>query len=335
MKVSSERDRITKEAADWLVALEDSPEDPELQVRFHAWLVTHHDHALAWSHVVDVYGMMAKVPPLYENRWAPHARGEGTARSSKQVLSPLGITSAHADNALRWLAGALAACVASLIFPTVTTMMHADFAHSDLAVKSFHLEDGSHIRLGPHSAVMSVLMEEKRLVHLYQGQVFFEVSTDANRPFEVEAHHVKTTVLGTAFDVRVGEQGVTVGVRQGRVQVDNGNPSRAVEEKLEPGEWVQVFWTGAAHRGRTVPEEIALWAEGQLIARDQRLSEIVTELSRYYTGSIVFADESLGQRRISGVYNLHDPVAALRAAVGVHGGSISESSGSILIHSPQ
>lgn len=333
MRATGETDRTTREAADWLVALDENPDDAQLRDRFHAWLSAHHDHAEAWSHVADVYQMMAKLSPVYEERWTPDAAGYQTKRLSatKAYAAASAESGRSARRPVRWLAGTLAACMASLVFPTTLITLHTDFAHSHLRAGTAHLQDGSHVRIAPHSTVMSVLSDERRLVHVYRGRAFFDVSPDANRPFEVEAHKVKATVLGTAFEVQLGEQAATVGVRRGRVRVDYAVASASVSERLEPGDWVRVSWAGMAERGRTVPDEVALWTEGQLIVRDQRLRDVVEQLGQYYDGSIAFADERLGQRRVSGVYNLGDPLAAMIAAVGVHGGSLVESSEGVVI----
>ena len=80
--------------------------------------------------------------------------------------------------------------------------------------------------------------------------------------------------------------------------------------------------------------KIALWAEGQLIARDQRLREIVTELSGYYAGSIVFATKAWANaayRRLQSSRSCRSPTSRRGSPRRIHFGS----SGSILIHSPQ
>jgi transmembrane sensor len=60
------------------------------------------------------------------------------------------------------------------------------------------------------------------------------------------------------------------------------------------------------------------------VVDDASIAEVVDKLRRYHRGVILLADRALAARRIAGVYNLGSPVAALRAAVEPHGGSVRE-----------
>ena len=68
------------------------------------------------------------------------------------------------------------------------------------------------------------------------------------------------------------------------------------------------------------PDQVAAWRRGRLIANDRPVSEVVDELRPYFSGLIVLTDGAFGRRRVTGVYDLHDPVAALRALAQAHRG---------------
>jgi transmembrane sensor len=57
-------------------------------------------------------------------------------------------------------------------------------------------------------------------------------------------------------------------------------------------------------------------------AQNVPLREAVDQLRRYFGGTIVLASTSLGDRRITGAYNLADPEDALRAIAQAHGGTV-------------
>ena len=84
------------------------------------------------------------------------------------------------------------------------------------------LEDGSSIVLRPGSAIHypSQFDGDHREVFL-EGEAFFEITRDTQRPFLVYANEVVTKVLGTSFIVRAfdGEPSVTVEVKTGKVSV--------------------------------------------------------------------------------------------------------------------
>lgn len=131
-----------------------------------------------------------------------------------------------------------------------------------------------------------------------------------------------TTVLGTAFGVRLTDDGAAVTVAHGKVGVDYPGAHPPVAANLGAGDWIRVSWNGRIEGGKARSYEIAAWRQGQLVARDRALASVVDDLRRYHSGVIVIADGAFGERRISGVYNVSDPVSALRAMAGAHGGNV-------------
>lgn len=87
------------------------------------------------------------------------------------------------------------------------------------SLQTLYLLDGTRITLSPNSALhYSRLMSgDKREVSL-EGEAFFEVARDANRPFYVYSGNIITKVLGTSFRVK-GDEQIVVAVRSGKVAV--------------------------------------------------------------------------------------------------------------------
>ena len=129
-------------------------------------------------------------------------------------------------------------------------------------------------------------------------------------------------MLGTSFNVRLAGDGAEVAVATGIVQVANASEPPAVSLQLSRGDWARLGGTGTVERGVVQTDEVAPWLHGQIVARDRPMADVVDELRRYYRGMIVVADDTLRGRRVTGVYNLADPKAALSAIVGAHGGSV-------------
>ena len=86
-------------------------------------------------------------------------------------------------------------------------------------LQTLYLLDGTRITLSPKSTLhYSRLMSgDKREVSL-EGEAFFEVARDANRPFFVYSGNIITKVLGTSFRVK-GDEQIVVAVRSGKVAV--------------------------------------------------------------------------------------------------------------------
>jgi transmembrane sensor len=55
------------------------------------------------------------------------------------------------------------------------------------------------------------------------------------------------------------------------------------------------------------------WQQRRLVINDQPLSELIAELERYRNGRIFLSDSKLKELRVTGVFSLDDPDAALNA----------------------
>lgn len=330
-----DEDRATTEAARWLVALEEDPEDEGLRADFAAWLAADPENPVAWAHTSDIYRMMATPPPMHAAHWAPYLAERDEARAVPSAaggaVRPLRPRPRTRRLAFAAAAAALAACVALVLAPSLMLRLQADYVTATAETRSLRLADGSTVRLAPESAIEVAFAGSQRRVRLLKGEAFFEVTRDPGRPFQVASGRVETTVLGTAFDVRMGREGAAIAVRDGHVRVEYAGASPPVFAHLEPGDWISVGWNGRMARGAMPPAEAASWLHGQIVARDRPLAEIVDDLRRYYAGIIVLADDALGRQHVTGVYNVAEPVAALQAIVGAHGGAVRRISPWLLV----
>src|SRR3546814_17474872 len=80
--------------------------------------------------------------------------------------------------------------------------------------------------------------------------------------------------------------------------------------------------TGAAHRSAVAPASVAAWRDGRLFVDGATVAEVVDRIRPYQSGWIVIAGSGLGGRKVTGLYDLHDPDNALRALVEAHGGEV-------------
>ncbi len=299
-------------AAQWLLTLEDSPDDAELRGRFEAWRAESPEHAAAWAGVSDVYEAIGD-PAYIAHRDARPAADRPVVNLDRSRRRRFALSAASL---------AIAACLAFAALPGLLLQWQADHVTSVAESRTVVLDDGSAVRLAPGSAI-EVLGGNGRGVRLLRGEALFEVVPDSARPFKVEAGGVETTVLGTMFDVRLLEDGALVAVREGEVHVERAAAPR-VSERLKAGDWTRVERGNAVARGIVPPSEVAAWQRGQIVARDRAIADIVEEVGRSFAGVVLVTDGALARERVTGVYNLDDPVAALRAAAGVHGGVVRQ-----------
>lgn len=151
------------------------------------------------------------------------------------------------------------------------------------------LPDGSRITLDAGSQARLAYDSVRRHVLLAQGAAFFDVVHDADRPFVVQARHLRVTVLGTRFavDIREGGPGgteVEVGVESGLVRVEVDGPWPALE--LRPGDTVRQL-PGHAPVLQAGQSHVAAWRAGWLGFREAPLGQVVQRLRRYTGQAIV------------------------------------------------
>lgn len=346
---SDHKEAAAKAASYWLVSLEEDPDDPTLKRQFQSWLNADAENAVAWKNASEVYEMMLLTSPKSTDQWPVEAAsGETIARSSfspqavtvSQTMRPSRRDSGRHGSARRvvrravlgGIAASIAACFMVIFAPSILLHVTADNVTGSGETETVTLSDGSLIYLGPDSAVtINEIAQNHRDVELLRGEAFFVVTPDPNRPFQVHSGDIVTTVLGTSFDVHLGEDNASVGVREGHVAVAGNISNMGIAEELTAGDWIRITKSGEVQRGNMPLDFIAACMDGQIVARDRILSDVVDDLRRHFSGTILLADVDLAKKRVSGVYNTNDPQAALSAIVGAHGGRVTKISPWLLV----
>jgi len=331
MEVTPEaaRRQAFREATDWLILLQEEPEDRGLRRRFEAWRDASPVNAEAWLATERTAEVATAMTPAHADEWASVV-ARRRAREARDERLPRAGAWSRRGVGFSLAAVAVAACLAMLAAPAILLRLQADHATATAELRTLDLEDGSRVTLAPSSAVAVAFAAGERRVRLLEGQAFFEVRPDPARPFRVEAGAVETTVLGTSFEVRLDAGSVTVAVQEGLVQVASPGPGtregtrgRArVAERLGAGDSLRVASSGMVERSTELPSLMAAWRQGQLLSHDRPMREAVDMLRRYWGGTIVLTDDALARRTVTGVYNLADPEEALRGIVQTHGGKV-------------
>lgn len=296
-----ERSRIEDEAADWLILLSEESGDAALRARFDRWLAEDPRHAESWARATRAYRLIGTAPPAHAGQWRRPAR-----------------------HSARWAAGALAAAALAACWLLVAPSPGSTGTGETALVS---LPDGSTAHLGPHSSMALDFTDGRRTVKLTAGEAFFDVTHDPDHPFRVEAGEARVTVLGTQFEVRRAAHGAEVAVRRGHVRVEDG----AVSADLLAGDRISLEQGEQTDRGTEPPDEVASWIDGKLVLHERPLGDVIAALRPYYRGIILVRGESLADRRVSGVYDLRDPVETLRELAASHGAALRQISPWILL----
>lgn len=297
------QDAAAQDAAGWLLRLRQRPDDTALRQEFESWIAADERHAKAWDAarlMWQLAGTVGPALPAPANRNLPRGR---------RVLA----------------VAVLAACFLLAFLPTLRLHWRADHLTTAGEVRFLDLDDGSRVQLDSASAVAISFGQSRRDVALLAGQAFFEVAPNRQRPFVVQAGEVAVTVTGTAFDVRMEHAGIVVEVESGSVRVDYPEHGTLAQTTLAPGQRLTLARDGSDVRMSTMDTgQIAPWRRGRLLIDSATIGQLVEEIRRYRPGLIVLTDDALAQRRVTGVFDLHDPLRALRAVVEPHAGKVRE-----------
>ncbi len=175
--------------------------------------------------------------------------------------------------------------------------------------------------LGPDSAIRLGFTAGRRDIELLAGMGFFDVIPDPARPFRVTAEKLEATAFGTAFEVSSDASCLTVSVDHGLVGVEV--PDAPPQDRLGASEWL-TFDEGTARieRGRKEPNQIAAWRNNLIFAERETIASLIARIARWRPGRVIMADPSFGAERVSGVFDLTKPMAALEAVVTPYGGTV-------------
>ncbi len=304
-------DPVWDQAMDWLLALHAAPGDASLRRDLAAWRAADAAHDRAYLRAERVWrvtgGLVPAAPVIASD--APVVVALAPRR--RPVL-------AYGAAAL------LAACLILALLPWAMLRAEADYLTGAGERRQLMLADGTVVDLNADSAVAIDYTPDRRDLVLLAGEAFVTVGTDA-RPFRVRAKGMTVVDIGTAFDVRMSDDSFAVAVEHGAVQVAYAGGLQPVDARLGPGDRLRIDRaSGAAARRSGPPDQIAAWRRGRLIVEDATIGEVVDVLRRHHRGMIVLRDDTLAARRITGVYDLADPLAALRTALRPHAGTVEE-----------
>jgi len=195
--------------------------------------------------------------------------------------------------------------------------LYADYTTGIGEQRTITLTDGSAVTLNAGSALSVHMTETERRLTLYEGQALFTVAKDRTRPFIVEAQNGLTRALGTTFDIDIKPAQVVVTVLEGTVGVTpaRGQPQNTNDMViLQENSRVQYAETGLLSAPEYVDSDIeTAWRRGKLIFDAKPLGDVVAELERYRSGTIIIANRQLHALQITGVFDLTQPEEILHA----------------------
>jgi transmembrane sensor len=174
--------------------------------------------------------------------------------------------------------------------------------------KQLKLEDGSVVTIYPGSklAFPKHFAAGKREVYL-EGEAFFSISKNPNRPFFVYNNNIVTQVLGTSFDIRKKNGQVEVAVKTGRVAVYENKEQITIDEVQQKSNGVIItpnqkvtyyqeerhFVTSIVDQPLPVPKESKKEDATGFIYNETPLYKVLNDLEDMYELEIVLENDKI------------------------------------------
>lgn len=163
------------------------------------------------------------------------------------------------------------------------------------------LSDSSLVFLNESSliAVSADYGVDERAVEL-EGEAFFEITKDQDRPFVVETGGTTTTVLGTAFNLNAVGGEVALVVVSGKVSFDTEDQRQLVLTKGMAANFVPE--TGKL--AMMEPESnLMAWHSKTFQYDNESITNVLSQLSNYFKVDIKTSNPKINQCRFTGDFN--------------------------------
>ena len=160
---------------------------------------------------------------------------------------------------------------------------------------SLELADGTRVWLNTESKLrypVAFTGDERRVE--MDGEVYFEVAKNREKPFVVTVNGVDIRVLGTSFNVSAYQEDVVTTLVTGKVQLKKGDE----QVVLLPNQ--QAIWSDDKFKVKQVDaRNYVLWKEGIFYFEDVDLEMILDDMARWYNVNIFYVNPTLKKMKFS------------------------------------
>lgn len=193
--------------------------------------------------------------------------------------------------------------VSTRIYKTYNGNKQIEYIANNTDRNEITLSDGTIVTLYPTSKLIyqKQFAANERKVKL-QGEAFFNVAKNPQKPFIVEVQNTEVKVLGTSFNVSssLTNNKVEVFVETGLVQVTKklGENESVL---IFPGELVTVTDQHINHSKNTDYNIIA-WKTKQITFKEEPLNNVISTLNKVYNSRISCSDSTILNQRFTSTF---------------------------------
>ena len=164
-------------------------------------------------------------------------------------------------------------------------------AEAGTTVTAVELKDGSNVKLRPKSKLYQLAATPENHEYSLTGEALFEVQTDPERTFSVEAGNGRVVVTGTRFNLSDRDQRSATYLIEGSVIFETTDRDQSVQ--LSSGEAAVISPEGRLLEPFTFEaDEITGWTENRLNFRERTAASILAELEFHFNITIEAPEET-------------------------------------------
>ncbi|MGE9835688.1 FecR family protein [Pseudomonas sp. UM16] len=276
-------------AADWCVRLHFSECTDADRADFRRWHDADPSHAAEYSKMCRIWQVSEQLPDSFGVD--KPGRSPWRQRLPMMARAAVIVAAVGAVWGTGWFAGMLPGSVRYFMAQEVR--------------RQVLLPDQSQVQLNQRTGLIYLGFRDQRRVLLRDGEAYFDVQHDLEKPFVIRADNASVRVTGTHFNIWTGQELTTVTVTQGSVLASRSDGSNdnyqgavltaGMQAAFAPDRMVQL--------GRTDPSRAAAWRNGKLMLDDISLREALPLINRYLDVPLKLADSDVGDLRFGGTYD--------------------------------
>lgn len=154
------------------------------------------------------------------------------------------------------------------------------------------LPDGTKVWLNAASTLKfpASFNQTERRVQL-DGEAYFEVAPDKKHPFIVSFNDTQVEVLGTHFNIETYGASSKTTLVEGSIKITEGEN----QQMVEPGQQALVQGGQLRVQETDIQKSVA-WKEGLFYFKEDRIDDILDQISRWYDVEIVYTSKPNNKR---------------------------------------
>lgn len=298
MAESNRLNVTTQQAAYWQARLSSDLATEQQRREFESWLNERPENKAAWQEINAFWiGLDGLTEADICDSPVAGFESSRTAKRKSAFFRPA-------------LALAATLLLAVSLFHDQAGFYFADYTTAPGQQRNIALADGSEIVMNTGTAISVDYSAQHRRITLHDGEAYFVIAPDAQRPFDVQTHAGQIRALGTEFNVKTGRDEVNVTVYQHAVRVTaNGGKFLA---SLPEGQQVVFSDNALSVAAAANLQRDQAWRKQRMIFQDKPLAEVIAELNRYRPGKIVVVNDAIKTLPVTGVFATDNTDIALQ-----------------------